>query len=57
MLVLCVILFFYCFGREKEKEISTCCPTYLWIYWLILARALTGIEPATLVYWDDALTN
>ena len=43
--------------RERERETSICCSTYLCIHWLILICPLTGTEPTTLVYQDNAPTN
>ena len=42
--------------RERERE-RICCSTYFSIYWLLLVCALMKVEPTTLVYWEDDLTN
>ena len=44
-------------GRgERERETSIC-STYLYIHWLILVVPWPGIEPATLVYQDNTVTD
>ena len=42
---------------ERGKKTSVCCFTYLCIHWLILVTCPDQDWPATLVNWDDALTN
>ena len=44
-------------SEDGEREALICCSTYLCIHWLILGWVLTRIEPATLVYGNEALTN
>ena len=40
---------------EREREISVCCSTFWCSHWLPLVWQ--GMEPATLTYQDNALTN
>ena len=43
--------------RERERETLICCSTYFaFIRWFLYVP-WPGIEPATLAYWDDVLTN
>ena len=45
-------------GRERERNNDFIIPLiYEFIGWLILYVPWPGIEPTTLVYQDDALTN
>ena len=41
---------------ESEREREICCSIRFCIHWVLLVSALR-IEPTTLVYLDDALTN
>lgn len=43
-------------GGERERQ-TLILLFHLCIRWLILVYALIGLQPATLAYWDDALTN
>ena len=49
--------FFSVRGRGRGKERKRGEKHHLFFQLLILVCALTGIECATLVYWDNALTN
>lgn len=44
-------------GRDKERKTLISCFIGLCIHWLILGCALTGDEPATMAYQDNALNQ
>ena len=56
-IMLFIFLSFYWFLEREEGRKKENCSTHLHIDWLILVCALTGIQPLTLVGWDDMLTN
>ena len=43
--------------RERERERLIPCSPYLCIHWLILVCALTGDQPGTKAYQDNAWTS
>ena len=55
-LFICLVVWEGVGGRERERHQFVVPLIYSFIGWFLYVPWL-GIEPATLVYWDDALTN